>query len=169
MALLRTAVVIVGAAAFAACAAVSPPGTTPSPGAAAAGGETAPFDAARNAMADVDAALARASAEDRLALLVLGANWCHDSRGFAGKLADPAIAPVIDKSYVVVFVDVGQRDRNLDVARRFGVQDLVGTPTLLIVSGAGALLNRDSVHDWRDADKRSAAEIAAYLERWPGE
>lgn len=125
-----------------------------------------PFDETRDAMSDVDAALARANTEDKNVLLVLGANWCHDSRGFAKKLADPQIEPIVEANYVVAFVDVGHRDRNLDVAKRFGVADLIGTPTLLILSGEGALLNADSVHDWRDAASRTIKETADYLERW---
>lgn len=166
MALSRIAGFIFGAAALAACAAAAPR-AAPAPGAARAeDGEPRPFDERRAAMADVDAGLERAKTEGRNLLLVLGGNWCHDSRGFAQKLADPMIAPVIDAAYVVVFVDVGQRDRNLDVARRFGVRDLIGTPTLLVVSPAGALLNAGSVHDWRDAASRSVAETAAYLGLW---
>lgn len=125
--------------------------------------EPRPFDETRDAMADVDAALARAEARGVRALLVLGGNWCHDSRGLAAKFETLELAALIAGKYELVWVDVGRRDRNLDVAKRFGVGDLLGTPTMLIVSPAGALLNADTVHDWRDAASRSEAEILAYL------
>jgi len=125
--------------------------------------EPRPFDEARDAMADVDAALARAETRGVRALLVLGGNWCHDSRGLAAKFQTPDLAALIAAKYELVWVDVGRRDRNLDVAKRFGVGDLLGTPTVLIVSPAGDLLNADSVHDWRDAASRSEAETLAYF------
>ncbi len=130
--------------------------------------EPRPFDETRDAMADVDAALARAEARGVRALLVLGGNWCHDSRGLAAKFGTPALAALIAGKYELVWVDVGRRDRNLDVAKRFGVGDLLGTPTVLIVSPAGALLNAGSVHDWRDAASRSQAEILAYFSEQAG-
>ncbi len=123
-----------------------------------------PFDPDADAMADVDAALLAAQGRDRRVLLVLGGNWCHDSRGLARKFEDPALADLIAASYELVYVDVGRRDRNLDVARRFGVDELFGTPTVLILSPDGALLNRDTVHDWRTAHSKSMEETYAYFE-----
>lgn len=130
--------------------------------------EPRPFDEARDAMADVDAALARAEARGVRALFVLGGNWCHDSRGLAAKFETPALAALIAEKYELVWVDVGHRDRNLTVARRFGVGDLLGTPTVLIVSPGGDLLNADSVHDWRNAASRSEAETVAYFTEHAG-
>ncbi len=125
-----------------------------------------PFDSSRNAMMDVDAALSAARASGRNVLLVLGGNWCHDSRGLAAKFTQPELAAVLAMGYELVWVDVGHRDRNLDVARRFGVMDLRGTPTVLILSPDGALLNRDSVHDWRTADSKPYDETLDYFGRY---
>ncbi|WP_428407767.1 thioredoxin family protein [Hyphococcus sp.] len=127
-----------------------------------------PFDDARNAMADVNAALDRAQLNGKNVLLVLGGNWCHDSRGLAAKFEREELAGVIDDGYEVVWVDVGRRDRNLDVAQRFGVDDLYGTPTVLVLSPEGELLNRDSVHDWRTADSKPYDETLRYFERFAG-
>jgi hypothetical protein len=126
--------------------------------------EPRPFDEARNAMADVDAALAAASRRGVNVFLVLGGNWCHDSRSLAQKLAQADVRAALDAGYELVFVDVGRRDRNLDVPRRFGVQTLLGTPTLLILAASGELLNADTAHDWRNAAERTPAELKAYLE-----
>ncbi|MEZ5892542.1 MAG: thioredoxin family protein [Parvularculaceae bacterium] len=130
--------------------------------------EPRPFDETRDAMADVDAALAAATTSRKHVLLVLGGNWCHDSRGLAGKFEKPELARVIADGYELVFVDVGHRDRNLDVARRFGVKDLLGTPTVLILSADGELLNATSVHDWRTAASKSDEETLAYFKAYAG-
>lgn len=123
-----------------------------------------PFDESRNAMMDVDAALAAASISGRNILLVLGANWCHDSRGLAANFERPELAAVIEDNYELVWVDVGRRDRNLDIAARFGVFEVLGTPTVLIVSPDGNLLNVDSVHDWRNAASIPYDETLAYFQ-----
>ena len=123
-----------------------------------------PYDPERNAMFDVDAALQAAQYSGKKVLLVLGANWCHDSRGLAGKFEKPELAALIEASYELVYVDVGQRDRNLDVGARFGVPELFGTPTVLILSLEGILLNKDTVHDWRTADSKPYDETLAYFQ-----
>lgn len=123
-----------------------------------------PFDASADAMMDVDIALTAAQASGRNVLLALGGNWCHDSRGLAAKFQEPDLAAVIAESYELVWVDVGYRDRNLDVAKRFGVDALYGTPTVLILSPEGELLNANTVHDWRTADSIPYDEVLAYFE-----
>ncbi len=125
-----------------------------------------PFDASRNAMMDVDVALAAAKVSGRNVLLVMGGNWCHDSRGLAAKFDEPELSRVIVIGYELVWVDVGHRDRNLDVAERFGVMEIRGTPTVLILSPGGALLNRESVHDWRTADSKPYDETLAYFSKY---
>jgi hypothetical protein len=125
-----------------------------------------PFDEGRDAMADVDAAFAVAQASNKNVLLVLGGNWCHDSRGLAGKFERRELANVIKDGYELVWVDVGYRDRNLHVPMRFGVPELYGTPTVLILSPDGALLNRASVHDWKTADSKPYDETLDYFQRF---
>jgi len=127
-----------------------------------------PFDASRDAMQDVDVALAAAQISGKRVLLVLGGNWCHDSRGLAEKFQQSELANLIEARYELAWIDVGRRDRNLDVAARFGVFELFGTPTLLIISPGGVLLNADSVHDWRTADSKPYDETLDYFITYAG-
>lgn len=124
-----------------------------------------PFDASRRAMEDVDVALAMGSITDKRVLLVLGGNWCHDSRGLAAHFERPELAATIARHYELVWVDVGRRNRNLDVPRRFGVYELHGTPTVLILSSEGALLNEETAHDWRRAHSISYEDTLDYFQR----
>ncbi|MCK5748773.1 MAG: thioredoxin family protein [Oricola sp.] len=130
--------------------------------------ELRPFDASRNAKIDVEAAFASARVTGRNVLLVLGGNWCHDSRGLAAAFERPELAEIIADGYELVWVDVGRRDRNLDIAAEFGVMEIFGTPTVLIASPDGALLNRESVHDWRTAASEPYDETLAYFRRYAG-
>ena len=117
----------------------------------------------------IDAALAQARDDDKQALIVFGADWCHDSRGLAGKLEDDAqLSTLIAEYYVLVRVDVGQRHRNQDQLQRFGLGESFGTPTLVISDGAGALQNSLTAHDWRTADSAALSDVAIYLSRYAG-
>ncbi len=114
-------------------------------------------------MAEVDAALARAAENDTRVLLVMGANWCHDSRALAGWLETERFAALIDEHFELVFVNVGmpQSDdgHNIDIAQRFGVEELPGTPNLLVLTAEGELVNGDTATTWRDAASREEDAI----------
>nr|WP_298930848.1 thioredoxin family protein [uncultured Erythrobacter sp.] len=116
-----------------------------------------------DAEADVDAALALAAENDKRVLLVMGANWCHDSRALAGWLESDRIAAMVSDKYELVFVNVGMPQRgdghNIGIAQRFGVEDLPGTPNVLVLTSEGELVNGDTATTWRDASTRSEDAI----------
>ena len=134
--------------------------------------EATSYTVSDDAMGDVDAALVRAGESGKRVLLVMGANWCHDSRALAGWLESDGIAPLVEREYELVFVNVGMPQRgdghNLGIARRFGLDDLPGTPNLLVLSASGELVNADTATSWRDAASRSEEAIRAELERLAG-
>lgn len=133
--------------------------------------EVAAYDAERDAEADVDAALERARARGVNTIIIMGANWCHDSRGLAGHLQSERFQPLISAHYEVVYIDVhtpqNGEGRNLDIAARYGVTDINGTPNVLIISPEGKLLNTaDDARSWRDAASREADDIYAYFAQY---
>ncbi len=122
-----------------------------------------PFDETADARADVDAAFAAAAADGRRVALILGGNWCHDSRALAARLAEGPLAALMAAKFHTVFVDVGRRERNLWLPRRYDVGALAGTPTVLVVSADGALLNADKVFDLTTADSLPVQTITDYF------
>ena len=128
--------------------------------------EARPFDQAADASGQVDGALARAELADKRVIVVLGANWCHDSRSLAGRFAENRMAAMLAAQYEIVYVDVGHRDRNLDIARRLGIREIKGTPTVLVLASEGTLLNRKTALKWRNAASREAEDIYAYFDQF---
>jgi thioredoxin-related protein len=122
----------------------------------------------RNADVDVERALSDARTSGKTMLLIMGANWCHDSRALAGWFATPRFATMLRDRYEVVYVDVGKpqvgKGRNLDIAKRFGIKKVKSTPLMMLVSPDGMLLNskRDAI-SWRNAASRSEADIYQYF------
>ena len=75
------------------------------PVAAVAAPEARPYDETADASEAVAAAMTRAALADKRVIVVMGANWCHDSRALAGWFATPRFAAMLDSRYEVVFVD----------------------------------------------------------------
>ena len=131
--------------------------------------EARPFLETADAMRDIDLALAAAVAGDDKVIVIMGANWCHDSRALAGWFAMPRFATMLSGRYQVVYVDVGTpqtgHGRNLDVAKRFGIKKVKGTPLVMVLSADGKLLNsaKDAA-SWRNAASRSEQAIFDYFD-----
>lgn len=134
--------------------------------------ESAAYLVSEDAGADVDAALDRAAENGKRVLLVMGANWCHDSLALAGSLESERIAPLVRDRYELVYVNVGMPQKgdghNLGIARRFGLDDLPGTPNLLVLTAEGELVNAETATSWRNAASRSDAAIYDELARLAG-
>ncbi|PHQ60073.1 MAG: protein-disulfide isomerase [Robiginitomaculum sp.] len=128
------------------------------------------YDADANSMVDIDKAMARARIRGTKVMIVMGANWCHDSRGFAARLDQPKFQTLVADNYEVVYVsagtDSGQKDQNRDVSKRFGVDAIVGTPTVFIAAADGTVLNADSAGYWRNAESIPADMSYAYLDMY---
>ena len=128
------------------------------------------FLPSQDAMQDVKGAIEKAAANDSLALVVLGANWCHDSRALAARMQLPPLAPIISEHYEPVFVDVGYLDQARDIGPALGTPIYYATPTVLIVDpDTGQLVNDGDRHQWGEADSISMEESVAYFERMAAE
>jgi hypothetical protein len=126
-------------------------------------GEVMPFEADKNARAAVDAAIIKAGKTSKDALIVMGANWCHDSRALATHLESPKFKAMLSSHYVLEYIDVGQKNMNQDIARDFGLDGTKGTPTVFIVDETGQVRNLQDAPTWRNAASRSEEEIFKYF------
>ena len=135
------------------------------------GAETVPdgrlYQSSDDPLADVQQALGRAGDNDRLALVVLGANWCHDSRALAARLHQPPLAEVIEEDYELVFVDVGFYEIDRDVVMQLGAANYYATPTVLIMDPAsGRPINDEDRHIWTNAYSIDMPASVEYFEKW---
>jgi thiol-disulfide isomerase/thioredoxin len=126
-----------------------------------------PFDENANADAAVANAFARAKAERKRVLIDLGGNWCADCRILAGVMELPEVQQFLDAHYIVVSVDVGRFNRNLQIPARFGItQRLEGVPSVLIATPDGTLLDGGHIAALADARSMTPQAIADWLAQW---
>ncbi|PHR56983.1 MAG: protein-disulfide isomerase [Robiginitomaculum sp.] len=132
--------------------------------------ELRPYDSKIDAMKAVDEALARATLNNTKALIVMGANWCHDSRALATRFDTAEFKTLISQKYELVYVSAGtnpgQNNENKAVSKRFGVESIEGTPTVFIATPNGDVLNADSAVYWRNAHEIPSDMTLAYLEHY---
>lgn len=133
------------------------------PAAEALDAEPRPYDPAAKAQDDIDAALFAASEDGKMIIVAMGGNWCHDSRSLAAQFEKPRFQKLLSENFHLVYVDVGRKDRNIDIANKFGLDEIVGTPTVFVLSSTGDVLNFETAPTWRNAANRSEDEIWIYF------
>ena len=126
-----------------------------------------PYDEKVDADRQVAAAKARARAEKKKLLIDLGGNWCPDCRVLAGVLELPEIKAFVRRHYVLVTVDVGRMDKNLQIPRHYGVEKVRGVPALLVVDPRNdTLLNDGHLFALADARHMTPQALADWLAQW---
>lgn len=120
-------------------------------------------DAAREAIA---VALGRARDRDKRVMVVFGADWCADAAAFQESLDHPLIAPLVDLGLEVVHLDVGARDRHLDIARGWGIDYADGIPTVAVLDAEGELITATRDGELRTARDQTPIQIATLIHRW---
>ena len=123
------------------------------------------YPADANAGADIRAALGRAAAGHKRVLLVFGGNWCYDCHVLEAAFHSAEIAPLL-KPFEVVHVDIGEYNKNLDLARRYEVPAEKGVPALAVLDSDGKLVFSQKQHEFSATRRLGPEDLIAFLDRW---
>jgi thiol:disulfide interchange protein len=118
------------------------------------------------ARADLATALKTAAATHKRILLDFGGNWCADCHVLDLYFHDARNRPILDASFVLVHVNVGTMDRNLDIARRYGVPVEKGVPALAVLSENGRLLYSQKSGEFEAMRNMQSSAVTGFLEQW---
>jgi thiol:disulfide interchange protein len=118
-----------------------------------------------DAKKEIAEALEKASREHKRVLIVFGASWCFDCFALDYRFHQPNIQPLVDKNYCVVHVDIGQGDKNLDVAKKYDTP-VEAIPAVAVLDASGKLLYTQKQHQFSSARSLDPKVIAAFLRKW---
>jgi thiol:disulfide interchange protein len=122
------------------------------------------YRADANAQGEINHALVIAAKEHKRVLLDFGGNWCIDCHILENAFHRPRIAPLLNENFVLVHVDVGHYDKNLELAKRYRVDLEKGVPSLAVLGPGGAVLY--STADFERAHVLSEEDVIAFLDKW---
>ena len=127
-----------------------------------------PYDEKADADRAVAQAKARAKKNRKLLLIDLGGNWCGDCRVLAGLMELPEVKAFVDAHYVVVMVDVGRFNKNLQIPARWGIKDrLEGVPAVLVVDPASnKLIDAGHIAALADARHMDPQSVTDWIAQW---
>lgn len=122
------------------------------------------FSPSNTLNSEVKETLALAKAEQKLALFVLGAQWCHDSKALAKNFSTPQMQQVLSTNYQVLFVDVGYLEKGFELVKQFEQPIYYGTPTVMVVNpNTNQLQNKLTMKKWLNAYKVPLNEYVEYF------
>lgn len=130
--------------------------------AACATGPT-PYDSERVAESDISNTIKRLG-NDKQALLTFGANWCSDSRALASAYTAEPLKSLLAENFDIVFIDIGERNRNLDLAEKFNAPVMAGIPSIALVDDTGAINFSSQAEDLKNAAAMTEQAIYDYFD-----
>jgi thioredoxin 1 len=122
------------------------------------------YKADANAAQDIRQALAAAGKQHKNVLLDFGGNWCLDCHVLDNAFHQPRIAPLLNSNFVLVHVDVGKYEKNLDLAKKYHVDLEKGVPSLAVLDAQGNVLY--ATRDFERARVMSEEDVIQFLDKW---
>ena len=116
--------------------------------------------------ADVDAALSQAASEHKRVLLIFGGDWCGDCQVLDINLHDSANADLLAKSFVIVHVNVGHMDQNVELAAKYGVPLKKGVPAVSVVDAQGKVIHAQATGEFADMRHMDPTSVNQFLNQW---
>jgi thioredoxin 1 len=110
--------------------------------------------------------LRQAAATHKRVLLVFGGNWCFDCHVLDEAFHSPEIAPTLNKSFIVAHIDIGELDKNLDIAKKYDVPLDRGVPAIAVLDSGGELLYSQKHGEFEAARTMAPEDILAFLNKW---
>lgn len=123
------------------------------------------YPADADAKKEIADALKSAQKRKRV-MLIFGGNWCYDCHVLDRALHEGAAGKVVKESFLLVHVDIGEGDKNLDLLKKYKIPLEKGVPAVAILDGTGELLYSSGEGEFEAARKMMKKDLVAFLNRW---
>ena len=118
------------------------------------------------AKADLAAALKTAAQTHKRILLDFGGNWCPDCQVLDLYFHDARNRPILEANFVLVHVNVGHMDANVDIAEKYQIPLRRGVPALAVLSDKGALLYSQKDGEFESIRNLESSALTTFLVQW---
>jgi thioredoxin 1 len=124
------------------------------------------YPAPAQASADIAAAIKTGAAAHKRVILDFGGNWCPDCYVLDSYFHDAANKPLLDASFILVHVNVGRLDANLDIAQRYQIPLNKGVPAVAVLDETGKLLFSQKTGEFEAMRHMQSQAVTDFLVLW---
>ena len=115
---------------------------------------------------DLAAALKTAAQTHRRILLDFGGNWCGDCQVLDIYFHDPQNRPILEANFVLVHINIGYMDKNLEIAKKYDVPLERGVPALAVLNENGKLLFSQKRGQFEAMRRMESSAVTQFLVEW---
>jgi thiol:disulfide interchange protein len=115
---------------------------------------------------DLAAALQTAAADHRRIIVDFGGNWCTDCHVLDGYFHDAVNTPLLEADFLLVHVNIGRLDQNLDLAERYQIPLKKGVPALAVLDSDGKLLYSQRTGEFEAMRRMQSSAVTEFLTQW---
>ena len=116
--------------------------------------------------ADIAAALKQARLKHKRVILDFGGDWCGDCQVLDIYLHQTPNAELLDKNFLLVHIDIGRFDKNLDIPEKYNVPLKKGVPALAVLDAKGKLLYSQQTAEFGDIRYMYPTSVTDFLTKW---
>jgi thioredoxin 1 len=120
-----------------------------------------------NAKESISAASDIAIRDRKGLLLFFGADWCPDCRALIKAMADPHLKAYLSERYIIVMIDVGHFDKNMEMREKYGIPRSVGMPALALINTRNNHVNTSLNEKLPNARNMSVQQITDEFNKIP--
>jgi thiol:disulfide interchange protein len=124
------------------------------------------YPAPVQAKIDLAAALDAAAATHKRVILDFGGNWCPDCRVLDLYFHDSGNKPILEANYILVHVNIGRLNENVDIAERYRIPLRKGVPALAVLGERGELLYSQRTGEFEAMRGMQSSSVTDFLVRW---
>ena len=124
------------------------------------------YPAPDQAKTDLAAALQSAGASHRRIIIDFGGNWCPDCHVLDTYFHDAVNSPILEAHYVLVHINIGRMDQNLDIAERYLIPLKKGVPALVVLDSDGKLIYSQKTGEFEDMRRMQSGAVTEFLKQW---
>ena len=124
------------------------------------------YPAPDQAKADLAAALRTAAQTHKRVLLDFGGDWCGDCQVLDLYFHNAQNLPILESNFVLVHVNIGHMDINLDIASQFQVPLEKGVPAIAVLTDRGKLLYSQKGGEFEAMRRMDPSAVTSFLVQW---
>jgi thiol:disulfide interchange protein len=119
-----------------------------------------------DAHADIANALNKASRERKRVIVDFGGNWCGDCLVLDYYMHQQPNLDLLEKNFVLVHVDIGQYDHNLDIVDKYQIPIHNGVPLLMVLTARGTVLFVQRNKEFEKMQMVTPGVVENFLNQW---
>ncbi len=118
------------------------------------------------AHAELQHSIATAARQHKNILIDFGGNWCGDCKVLDYYFHQYPNAALLAHNFILVDINIGQYNANLDLARKYGIPIHKGVPALAVLNSHGRLLYSQTGGQFENMSRVSPDSVTAFLDMW---